>query len=91
MLELWDGTKISDKWVNYSHGFVQTKLVNAQLEHFWCTDKSQGNTNSKDSPQLGLGEAITFPLIVFFVLNHGAITQKSFCPTTTKVGCNLLA
>jgi len=25
MLEFWDGTRISDKWVNYSHGPVQTK------------------------------------------------------------------
>jgi hypothetical protein len=29
-----------------------------------------------------LGEATTFPFIVFFVLNHGANTQMSFCPET---------
>jgi len=26
-----------------------------------------------------LGEATTFPLIIFFVLNHMANTQMSFC------------
>ncbi len=33
-----------------------------------------------------LGEATTFPLIVFFVLNHEACTQMSFCPKTFKLG-----
>jgi hypothetical protein len=23
--ELWDGTRMSDKWVNYSHEFAKTK------------------------------------------------------------------
>ncbi len=26
------------------------KLVSAELEHFWCTDKSRVNTDSQDSP-----------------------------------------
>jgi hypothetical protein len=33
---------------------------------------------------LDLGEATTFPLIVIFVLGHGASTQMSFCPKTPK-------
>jgi hypothetical protein len=31
-----------------------------------------------------LGEATTFPLIILFVLGHGANTQMSFCPRTPK-------
>jgi hypothetical protein len=32
-----------------------------------------------------LGEATTFPLIVYFVLGHGTNTQMSFCPWTPKI------
>jgi hypothetical protein len=31
-----------------------------------------------------LGEAITFPLIIYFVHGHGTSTQMSFCPKTPK-------
>ncbi len=31
-----------------------------------------------------LGEATTFPLIVYFVLSHETSTQMSFCPRTPK-------
>jgi hypothetical protein len=31
-----------------------------------------------------LGEATTFPLIVYFVPNHETSTQMSFCPKTPK-------
>ncbi len=31
------------------------KLVNVQLEHLWCTNEPRVNTNSQDSPRLGLG------------------------------------
>ncbi len=27
------------------------KMVNAQLEHFWCIDEPRANTNSQDSPR----------------------------------------
>jgi hypothetical protein len=37
------------------------KLVNAQLEHFWCTDEPQTNTYSQDSPQPGLGGSHHIP------------------------------
>jgi hypothetical protein len=33
-----------------------------------------------------LGEATTFPFIIFFVHSHGACTQMSFCPRTPKLG-----
>jgi hypothetical protein len=34
---------------------------------------------------LNLGEATTFPLIIFFVHGHEASTQMSFCPKTPKL------
>jgi hypothetical protein len=33
-----------------------------------------------------LGEATTFPFIVFYILGHGASTQMSFCLGTPKLG-----
>ncbi len=67
------------------------KLVNAYLEHFWCmdepqanTDEPRANTNSQNSPRPNLKEATTFPLIIFFVFGHGASTQMSFCPEIPK-------
>jgi len=33
-----------------------------------------------------LGEATTFPFIVFFVINHEGSIQMSFCPRTSKLG-----
>ncbi len=44
-----------------NHSFTWTctkpnnKLVNAQLEHFWCQDEPQVNSDSQDSPRPGLG------------------------------------
>jgi hypothetical protein len=34
---------------------------------------------------LDLGEAVTFPLIIFSMLDHGTCTQMSFCPKTPKL------
>jgi len=46
------------------------KLVNAWLKHFWCTNEPWAYMDSQDSPRYELGEATTFPLIVFSVINH---------------------
>ncbi len=40
----------------------------------------------KTHHNLNLKEATSFPLIVFFVLGHGANTQMSFCLGTPKLG-----
>jgi hypothetical protein len=57
------GTKMSDKWVNYSHELTRTytnlhkpnnKLVNAYLERFWCINEPRANTDSQDSPRFEL-------------------------------------
>jgi hypothetical protein len=45
MLELRDGTRMNNKRLTYSHK-SNNKLINAKLEHFWCMDKPQANTNS---------------------------------------------
>ncbi len=37
------------------------KLVSAQLEHFWCMDKPQTNTNSQNSPWPRLGGSHHLP------------------------------
>jgi hypothetical protein len=43
-----------------------------------------GNSDSQDSPRPGLGEATTFPLIVYFVPLHEAHIQMAFCPGAPK-------
>jgi hypothetical protein len=42
-------------------------------------DESWANTNSQTHPGPNLGEATTFPIIVFYVHGHKACTQMSFC------------
>jgi hypothetical protein len=61
------------------------KLFNAWLKHFWCTDEPQVCVDSQDSPWLDLGEATTFPLVIFFVINHTGYIQMSFCLGTSKL------
>jgi hypothetical protein len=61
------------------------KLVSAELEHFWCTDEPRANTDHKIHHGPNLGEATTFPLIVYFVHGHGANTQMSFCLESPKI------
>jgi hypothetical protein len=46
---------------------------------------SHGQTRThKTQHGLDLGEATTFPFIVYFVPGHGTNTQMSFCPKTPK-------
>ncbi len=87
MLELQDGIRMSDKHVNYSHEFTKpnNKLVNACLEHFWCTDKPWAYKDSQDSSYLDLKEATTFPLIIFSMISHWGYIQMSFHPKTPKL------
>jgi hypothetical protein len=76
-------TKTNDKRVNYSHWTTQTK-------HNWSifgARTSHGQTQThKTHHGLNLGEATTFPLIIFSMPDHGAYTQMSFCPKTPKLG-----
>jgi hypothetical protein len=60
------------------------KLVNAQLEHLWCTDKPRTNINSENSPRPVLKGSRTFPFILYFMPGHMSNTQMSFCFRTPK-------
>ncbi len=62
------------------------KLVNAQLEQFWCTDKPWAHTNSQDSPRPRLGGSHHLPFIVFSMINHKGYIQMSFCPKIDPLG-----
>ncbi len=37
------------------------KLVSAQLEHVWCINEPQANTDSQDSPRLEFGQSHHLP------------------------------
>jgi hypothetical protein len=58
--------------------------------HNWSTFDARTNHKQtwthKTHHGLDLGEATTFPLIVFYVLGHGACTQMSFCLETPNLG-----
>ncbi len=48
---------------------------------------NHGHTRThKTHHDLNLGEATTFPLMVFSVINHGGCIQMSFCFGTPKLG-----
>jgi hypothetical protein len=49
-------------------------------------DEPWANMIHKTHHKLDLGEATTFPLIIFFVPDHRAYTQISICPGTPKLG-----
>jgi hypothetical protein len=57
--------------------------------HSWNTFSAQTSheqtKNHKTHHDLDVGEATTFPLIVFFMPSHMANTQMSFCPKTPKL------
>jgi len=57
--------------------------------HSWSTFgawMSHGQTQThKTHRSSDLGEATTFPFIVFFVPSHGAFNQMSFCPGIPKL------
>jgi len=79
MLELQDGIREIDKQFIYSHGPAQTKqqVGYCVIIAFWCMDEPWVNTDSQDSPQPRLGEAITFLFIIYSLLGHGTNTQMS--------------
>jgi hypothetical protein len=50
----------------------------------WMSHRHTRTHKTHHNPDLG--EANTFPLIVFFVPSHGGSTQMSFCLRTPKLG-----
>jgi hypothetical protein len=77
------GTRKIDKQLNYSHGPTQTKQ---QIDE--CIIRTQMNPGQTQTHKThhgsNLGEATTFPLILYFVPIHEINTQMSFCPGTPK-------
>jgi hypothetical protein len=68
------GKLISKAIIHMDLHKLNNKLFSAQLEHLWYTDEPRIHKTHHDSD---LGEATTFPLIVYFVLNHMTNTQMS--------------
>ncbi len=64
-------------WIH--HGIWRCVIFGARTRHgqTWIYKTHHGPN---------LGEATTFPLLVFFVPGHGANDQMSFCPKTPKLG-----
>jgi len=75
-------------WVT-SRSIIHTNQTTSWLVCNWNTFDAQmrhGQTwIHKIHHGPDLGEAITFPLIIFYVLCHMAYTQMSFCPGIPKL------
>ncbi len=80
----WDQEELTS--FTYSHRPAQNqhKVVTTQLKHFWCQDEPRATQTHKTHHGPNLGEATTFPLIVYSVAAHGAHIQMVFCPGTPK-------
>ncbi len=83
MLELWDGTRKSDKHQLLTRAC--TKPNTKWLVHSWNifsvkTHHEQTQTHHGSN----LGEATTFPLIVYYMPLHKTHIQMAFCPRTPK-------
>jgi len=57
------------------------KLVSVLLKHFGARTNHGQTWTYKTHRDPDLGEATTFPLIIYFVPDHGTNTQMSFCPS----------
>jgi len=72
------GRMTSRSFIHTNLHKLNNKLVNALLEHFWCTNKPWAYMDSQDSPWPGLGGNHHLPSYIFFVTSHGGYTQVSF-------------
>jgi hypothetical protein len=54
------------------------------LEHFWGLDEPRATQTHKIHHSLDLGEATTFPLILYSMPLHEVHIQMAFCPGTPK-------
>jgi hypothetical protein len=64
----------------HSHGPAHNphKVVSAELEHLWCWDEPWATRTHKTHHSPDLGEATTFPLIVYSAPLHRAHIQMTF-------------
>jgi len=74
-----------EEWqvLNHSHKLAQNQTTNWSM-HSWSTfgvrTSHKQTWTHKTHHDLDLGEATTFPLIIYFVLLHEAHIQMAFCP-----------
>jgi hypothetical protein len=68
----------------HSHGPTHNphKVVSAKLEHLWCWDEPQATRTHKTHHGPDLGEATTFPFIVFSATLRGDYIQMALFPGT---------
>jgi hypothetical protein len=80
------------KSVNYSHRPAQNQTQGGLciVGTFLVLRRTTGNSNSQDSPRPDLGEAITFPFIIYYVPLHEAHIQMAFCLGTPNLGVRKL-
>jgi hypothetical protein len=88
-LEFRDGTRKNEKQTNHSHEPAHNQTT-SWLVHSWNifgvkTRHGQTQTH-KTHHGPDLGEATTFPLIVYSMPLHEAHIQMTFCPETPKWG-----
>jgi hypothetical protein len=85
----WSSRMGLGKWqaINHSHGLAQNQTISSlvhNLNTFGAWTNDEQTQTHKTHHGLDLGEATTFPLIVYFVPDHGTNIQMSFCPRTPK-------
>jgi hypothetical protein len=87
MLKLWDGTRKSDKQFIHSRKPTQNQQT-SWLAQGWSTfdvrmSHKRPQTH-KTHHGLDLGEATTFPHIVYYAPPRGSGIRMAFCPMTPK-------
>ncbi len=70
----------------HSHGPAHNphKVVSAKLEHLWCQDEPRATRTHKTHHGPDLGEATTFPLIVYSAARGGGGIQMAISPGTPE-------
>ncbi len=80
----WDQEELTSFTHSHRHAHNSHKVVSAQLEHPWCQDEPWATRTHQTHHSPNLGEATTFPLIIYYVPLHKAHIQMAFCPRTPK-------
>jgi hypothetical protein len=87
MLELWEGTRKSDKKFSYSLEYASNQPTH-WLVLCWSTFGAKTShwrlRIHKTHHGPGSGEATTFPYIVYFAAFHESYIQMAFCLKTPK-------
>ncbi len=82
----WDQEELTSFTHSHRPAHNPHKMVSAQLEHPWCQDEPRATRTHKIHHSPDLGEATTFPLIVYSVAGHGVYIQMAFLSRDSQVG-----